>query len=111
MAIAIIDGHAAKTLNRQEKWARLSPYLRRHGREALSYATLQEGMEYFIDDTAGYIAYTSVYHPVFARKTKKIALSDPICAPENYARIVGHFLEKNPHAAFAVISEPCAQAL
>src|SRR5204863_6977393 len=31
--------------------------------------------------------------------------------PENYARIVDHFLERNPHAAFGVISEDCAQAL
>src|SRR6266851_2525299 len=111
MAIAIIDGQAAKTLNRQEKWALLSPYLRRHGREALSYATLQEGMEYFIDDTAGYIAYTSIYHPVFARHTKRIALSDPVCAPKDYPTLVRGFLAQNPHAAFGVISETCAEAL
>ena len=111
MAIAIIGGQAAKTLNRQEKWALLSPYLRRHGREALSYATLQEGMEYFIDDTAGYIAYTSIYHPVFARHIKRIALSDPVCAPEDYPTLVRGFLAQNPHAAFGVISESCAEAL
>src|SRR6266849_9177094 len=111
MAIAIIEGQAAKTLNRQEKWALLSPYLRRHGREALSYASLQAGMEYFNDDTAGYIAYTSVYHPVFARHTKRIALSDPVCAPEDYPTLVRGFLAQNAHAAFGVISETCAEAL
>src|SRR5216684_2584808 len=104
MAIAIIDGQAAKTLNRQEKWALLSPYLRRHGREALSYATLQEGMEYFI-------AYTSIYHPVFARHIKRIALSDPVCAPEDYPTLVRGFLAQHSHAAFGVISETCAEAL
>src|SRR5260370_13525011 len=110
MVTRILEGPGAKAFGQKDKWEQLSPFLKQYGQEALAYATLQEGMEYFIDDD-GYIAYTSVYHPVFARKTKKIALSDPVCAPENYTRIVGHFLESNPHAAFAVISEPCAQAL
>ena len=35
-----------------------------HGQTFLAYATLQEGMEYFIDE-AGYIAYTTVQHPGF----------------------------------------------
>src|SRR4051794_18419093 len=86
-----------------EKWKRLSPFLTRHGRQALAYATLQEGMEHFIDDT-GYIAYTSVRHPVFARNGKRIALGDPVCAPEDYATIVQRFLGECPSVAFAVIS-------
>jgi len=110
MGTQIIEGAAAKSLGQTEKWNLLSPFLKHHGREALAYGTLQEGMEYFVDDD-GYLAYTSVSHPVFARKTKKIVLSDPICAPENYKRIISHFLEHCPRAAFAVVSEHCAETL
>jgi len=106
----LIQGVAAKDLGRAEKWKLLSPHLRRHGNEALAYATLQEGMEYYINET-GYIAFTSVSHPVFARKLKRIVLSDPVCAPENYQKIVKSFLAENPRAAFAVISERCAEVL
>src|SRR2546425_10108426 len=107
---SLVQGSAAKTLGRAEKWKLLSPHLRRHGKEALAYATLQEGMEYYIDET-GYIAFTSVFHPVFARKVKRIVLSDPVCAPENYQKIVRNFLAENPRAAFAVISEEFAETL
>jgi lysylphosphatidylglycerol synthetase-like protein (DUF2156 family) len=93
-----------------QKWDRLSPFLIQHGGEALAYATLQDGMEYFVHET-GYIAYTPVRHPVFARKGKRIALSDPVCAPEHYATIVSSFLTECPSAGFAVISERCAEAL
>jgi lysylphosphatidylglycerol synthetase-like protein (DUF2156 family) len=110
MATRIFEGAAAKALTQQEKWELLSRFLKQHGREALAYATLQEGMEYFVDDD-GYLAYTSVRHPVFAPKTKRIVLSDPVCAPEHYARLVGRFLEHSTKVAFAVISEPCAEAL
>jgi lysylphosphatidylglycerol synthetase-like protein (DUF2156 family) len=110
MASRIIDADAARKLGLRGKWELLSPFLKQHGREALSYATLQEGMEYFLDDT-GYIAYTSVRHPVFARKPKRITLSDPICAPEHLPKIIQNFLAKDRRAVFAVISEQCAEVL
>jgi phosphatidylglycerol lysyltransferase len=110
MAQTIIEGEAAKSLGRKEKWNLLSPFLREHGREALSYATLQSGLEYFINP-AGYIAYTTVRHPVFARKPKRIALSNPICAERDYEQIVKDFTERNSNAVFACISEPFAEVL
>ena len=88
----------------------LSPALRRHGREALSYATLQEGMEYFVSPM-GYLAFTSVQHPVFAPKGRKIVLSDPLCSAEDLPRLVQHFLEFAPRAVFAVVSERCTALL
>src|SRR3989442_9344647 len=106
MAVRIIEGDSAKALGRKEKWILLSPLLRQHGREALSYATLQDGMEYFVHEK-GYIAYTSVRHPVFAPKSRRIVLSDPVCAPEHLPEVVDDFLRDNPRVAFAVISEPC----
>src|SRR5437016_2791390 len=110
MAGKMILGREAQALGRKEKWDLLSPFLRENGREALSYATLQEGMEYFIDDV-GYIAFTSVNHPIFARKTKRIVLSDPVCAQKDYLQIIRNFLALNPRSVFAVISEDCAEVL
>ncbi|HSU52500.1 MAG TPA: phosphatidylglycerol lysyltransferase domain-containing protein, partial [Candidatus Dormibacteraeota bacterium] len=110
MATQILNGEAAKSLGQKEKWALLAPFLKQFGSEALAYATLQEGMEYFVDED-GYIAYTSVSHPVFAPKGKKIVLSDPVCSASNCARLLKHFLEHHPRAAFAVISEECAETL
>jgi phosphatidylglycerol lysyltransferase len=110
MAETIIEGEASKSLGQKEKWDLLSPFLRQHGREALSYATLQSGLEYFITP-AGYIAYTTVRHPVFARKPKRIALSNPVCAERDYERIVRDFMAVKPNAVFACISEPFAEVL
>ncbi len=110
MAEQIIEGEAAKSLGQKEKWDLLSPFLRQHGREALAYATLQSGLEYFITP-AGYIAYTTVRHPVFARKPKRIALSNPVCAERDYEQIVRDFMAVKPNAVFACISEPFAEVL
>lgn len=96
---------------REDKWRVLSPYLREHGGEALSYATVQEGMEYFIVEGIGYIAFTTITHPVFARKPKRIVLSDPVCSRDNLWELIGAFLQDNPSAAFVVISEHCAEVL
>src|SRR5436190_4778978 len=111
MATRVLEGTEAKSLSREAKWRLLSPFLKQHGAQSLAYATLQEGMEYFIDDDCGYIAYTSIYHPVFARRTKRIALSDPVCAPQNYSLLVERFVKQHPSAVFAVISERFAEVL
>ena len=105
-----IVGEEAKTFPWEEKWALLSPFLKRHGTEALAYATLQQGMEYYVHDL-GYISFTTVTHPVFSWKPRRIVLSDPVCAPEDIVTIVADFLKENPRAVFAVISEQSATAL
>jgi lysylphosphatidylglycerol synthetase-like protein (DUF2156 family) len=105
-----IEGEEARHITWENKWALLSPHLRRHGREALAYATLQQGMEYFVHDL-GYIAFTTVTHPVFSWKPKRIVLSDPMCAPGDMRELVSDFLKTNPRAVFAVISEGCASVL
>ena len=106
----VIEGEAARKLGRSEKWELLSPFLRRYGEASLAYATLQDGMEYFIDE-AGYIAYTTVQHPVFSPKPRRITLSDPVCEAKEMPALVGRFLADNPRASFGVISERCAKVL
>ncbi len=110
METRIIQGPEAKSLSQAEKWTMLSPFLRRHGGEALAYATLQEGMDYFVSPM-GFIAFTTVVHPVFARRGVKVGLSDPLCAPEDLPELLRRFGEFAPRAAFAVVSERCAAAL
>lgn len=106
----IIQRENARKLTRNEKWELLSGFLQQHGREALAYATLQDNMEYFIDEH-GYIAFVSIRHPIFAPQGKCIALSDPLAAVANYPKILKNFLKTYPSAAFMYISEACADAL
>ena len=108
--VRVIEGDGARRLGHEAKWDLLSPFLKQHGREGIAYATLQEGMEYFITET-GYIAYTRVQHPLLARRPKRIAFSDPICAPEDLPDLIRSFLDRDRRAAFCVISEPCAEVL
>jgi lysylphosphatidylglycerol synthetase-like protein (DUF2156 family) len=67
-------------------------------------------MEYFVHDQ-GYVAYTSVRHPVFAPKGRRIVLSDPVCAQSDLPTVLDEFLKTNSRVAFAVVSERCAAAL
>ena len=106
----IIEGEAALKLGRREKWELLSPFLKRYGGASLAYATLQEGMEYFIDET-GYLAYTTVQHPILCPKPRRITLSDPVCAVGDVPKLISKFLANNPRASFGVVSEPCAEVL
>src|SRR5258706_15523137 len=110
MGIRIISADAAKSLGQREKWELLSPFLTQHGGQALSYATLQSGLEYFITDY-GYIAYLTVWHRVFSRRPKRIGFADPVCAPEDFPRIVKDFLSQDRKAVFACVSEAFAKVL
>jgi alpha-beta hydrolase superfamily lysophospholipase len=110
MEYEIIEGDAAKNWPAKEKWERLSPFLKQHGREALAYATLQSGMEYFITHE-GYLAYNTVQHPVFARTPHKITFSDPVCAVADQEKFLRDFLAVNPKASFGCVSETCAGVL
>lgn len=105
-----IVGPEAKNFDPEAKWALLSPFIRKHGRESLSYATLQQGMEYFVHDL-GYIAFVTTTHPVFAPKPKRIVLTDPICDPKDLQPLITAFLQENPRAVFGVVSEHCANIL
>jgi pimeloyl-ACP methyl ester carboxylesterase len=106
----VIESGEAKALGRDQKWELLSPFLRQHGGQALSYATLQAGMEYFVTDY-GFIAYNTVRHPVFSPRPKRIAFADPVCAAADYPRMIADFLKLDSRAVFGCISEEFAAAL
>jgi lysylphosphatidylglycerol synthetase-like protein (DUF2156 family) len=98
-------------ISAEEKWQKLGPFLVQHGSSSLAYATLQHGMEYFVSEEWGYLAFTTATHPIFARKPKRIVLADPICAKENLKSLLRLFLSVHPHAVFATASLECAAAL
>jgi alpha-beta hydrolase superfamily lysophospholipase len=106
----LVEGPAARRFTAAEKERWLLPFVRKHGSEALSYATLQDGMEYFITDK-GYLAYTFVRHPVFAPQGVCIGLEDPLCAEEDWPALLDAFFQWNPRACFLVISERFARFL
>jgi lysylphosphatidylglycerol synthetase-like protein (DUF2156 family) len=110
MSYSVVTPAQAHSLSPEEKWRRLAPFLQSYGSEALSYATLQTGLEYFITPD-GYIAYTTVQHPVFAPAAKRIAFADPVCASERLPRLVEEFLALGRKAVFACITEATAAAL
>lgn len=111
MNVRVIEGVEAETFDRTRKWAELSPYLRQHGREALSYASLQDGMEYFVIDGVGYIAYVSIRHPIFAPSGMKMVLVDPVCAVDRYELVVRSFMKHCKRIAFAPASEELGYAI
>jgi phosphatidylglycerol lysyltransferase len=105
MTARIIEGREAKNLEFKVKWSLLSPYLKQYSTQAFSYATLQEGMEYFVLDNVGYVAFNTINHPAFARKPKRIVLGDPICSGRNIDCLTDAFLDfSDRKAVFTIIS-------
>lgn len=100
-------------LNDSKKWDILSPYLKLHGSEALSYSTLQNGLHYFFVENVGYIAYIQVNHFILSRKGSIIALTDPVCAKDDYALLTEQFVQhfQNHSILFSVVSERYAALL
>jgi lysylphosphatidylglycerol synthetase-like protein (DUF2156 family) len=111
MVARIIEGEEVRRLEGKVKWDLLSPHLKQHGGNAFSYATLQEGMEYFLDTSRGYIAYATITHPVFAPCSKRIVLGDPVCSLEDASSLVDDFLTFGKKPVFAVIGERVAELL
>ncbi|MFW6449591.1 MAG: phosphatidylglycerol lysyltransferase domain-containing protein [Nanoarchaeota archaeon] len=100
MPIKKIEGQEAKNFDFQEKWNILGPYLKENGRGCMSYSTLQPGLEYFIDENIGYIAYQTLRNPIRFWKTKKVALADPIAPKEEYAKLLEKFYENQGQFLF-----------
>ena len=97
--------------NYQNKFEILSPYLRRHGNSSMSYATLQDGLSYFLVEDIGYISFVYVKHFVFARRGMHIIFGNPVCDKNNYKLMIELFLSKCPHICFCPVDEECANTL
>ncbi|MBZ2167330.1 DUF2156 domain-containing protein [Marinobacter sp. F4216] len=73
-------------------------YLKKHGIHSQSFSTLQPGMRYFDMPGIGYIAYMRKWGGTFV-------LSDPVCAPEQFAVILEHFHNRFPNANYIQVSK------
>ncbi len=77
----------------------------------MAYTTLEEGLEYFVVEGMGYIAYISFKHFFWAWKERKVVLADPVCAVSDYDEIVRRFIEKFSDVIFVQASRNLASVL
>lgn len=98
-------------MDSQKKIQTLFPYLRNYGKGCLSYSTLQEGLEYFVLEGIGYIAYLPFKHFFFTWGGRNIALANPICSAENYKDIISAFIKEKGECIFVQYDERLIPAL
>lgn len=93
--------------------ALLTPYLRQHGRGCMAYSTLQPGLQYFVHERLGYLAYLALRHPLLAPGGLHVVLGDPIAAVADYEALLEAYLHRPGAAAtvFLEISEDFAALL
>jgi phosphatidylglycerol lysyltransferase len=89
----------------------LIPYLEKYGSHCMAYTSLEPGMEYFLVDGMGYIAFISYRHWLWSRAERQIVLADPVCDEKNYDKIVALFIRKYPNAIFVQSSKMLAQVI
>src|ERR1700733_7760488 len=82
-------------------------FLKEFGSSSLSYSSLQEGIDFFLEPAYGYIAYS----PVTADFERPLCLADPICSKNNLEQLVGMFLEQHKGAIFVHITRETAEVL
>lgn len=75
-----------------EEHERLQRYLRQHGRSCMAYSTLQPGLDYFVHERLGYLAYLSFRHWLFAPRGLRVVLGDPVAAVDDYAALLDSYL-------------------
>ncbi len=82
----------------------LRRYLVNHGSHSSAYSSLQEGLDHFVIPGTGYIPYAPSPGVTFA-------LSNPLCAQEDYPRLVGSFMDRFPRSAFLHVTPEAAREL
>lgn len=94
-----------------EQSAELFPYFRKFGSYCMAYTSLEPDMDHFVLDGVGYIAYARYQHWLWARKERKIVLADPVCAEQDYQKILAAFIEMHPDVIFVGLSVDPAKVL
>ena len=79
-------------------------YLKKFGTHSQSFSTLQPGMQYFDVPGIGYIAYMRKWGGTFV-------LSDPVCAPDDFGRLLESFHGRFPNASYIQVSKPVVDFL
>jgi phosphatidylglycerol lysyltransferase len=81
--------------------------LRNFGGSSLSYSSLQEGLELFIDLAYGYISYSLLKTDI----VRPLCLADPICSQENRQKLIEMFTQAHKGAVFIHITRETALTL
>jgi phosphatidylglycerol lysyltransferase len=92
-------------------WVQLAPYLEKYGRGCLSYSVLQQGMEYYIEEGVGFIAYYSFRHFLLAPLGRKIVLADPVCAPDQVEGMLERFIALHKRVILLQCTTKTAKAM
>lgn len=76
--------------------------LQSHGHSSLAYSSLQSGMQYYMNEDYGYVAYRQLNE----EPDSVCVLADPICSKDNLKALIDAFLEfkKDPiflHCSYA----------
>ncbi len=77
----------------------------------MAYTSLEPDMNHYVMDDVGYIAYVRYKHWLWARKERILVLADPVCAVENYHKILSAFIKKHPNVIFVGVSRTFAGVL
>jgi phosphatidylglycerol lysyltransferase len=98
-------------INKKNSLSSLQKYLQQHGSHCMAYTSLEPQMDYFILEGVGYIAFIHFKHFLWSRKERQIVLADPVCAVDDYSKIIKAFVQKYPNVIFVQISKDTASAL
>jgi phosphatidylglycerol lysyltransferase len=80
--------------------------LKQYGKGSLAYSSLQSGMEYFMSEDKGFIAYVQM-----REKNSVCVLADPICADEDLKELIEEFVKEKSDPIFLHASHKTAQVL
>lgn len=81
--------------------------LQQYGSGSLAYSSLQAGLQYFMLQDCGYIAYTQLPD----NSASVLVLADPICKPADLRRLLEVFLKEKSDPIFLHISHETGKIL
>src|ERR1700679_1973189 len=79
--------------------------LREFGGSSLSYSSLQKGVDFFLDQAYGYIAYSLVKIDF----ERPLCLADPICSDTKREELLKIFMEQHQAPVFIHITKGTAE--
>ena len=88
-------------------------FVHHHARGSIAYSALQAGLDYFVDEQLGCLAFMPLTHAIFARGGLHVVIGDPIAAVEDYEAILDRYLAQTTVAAtvFLEVSQDFAKIL
>lgn len=82
-------------------------YLKRYGNHLLAYASLQDGLDFYLEAPVGYIAFRSTDRLL----SRPLVFGDPICDSHFKNKLLESFIIKHPNPIFLQVSRHTAEVL